>query len=87
MTTEVKIVNVGSWTKVQIVKVEFGFERFLQNGKWVNITAEPQKFETELLTIEHCFFDYTAAEKYVATNKAFKALLKLVTKNLLTFTK
>ena len=78
MTTEVKIVNVGSWVKVQIINVDFVFSKILKDGKWVNMTHEPERFETELLTIEKHFFDFAAAEKYVATNKTFKALLKML---------
>ena len=78
-TIEAKTVKTATWVKIQIVSVQYGFSQTLQDGKWVNTTSEPQRFETEILTLGKYFESNTEAEKFMQT-KAFKNLLKQVQK-------
>jgi hypothetical protein len=79
MNIEAKIITVGSWEKVSIVAVQYGYTQHLENGQWVNSSSEPERHETEILTIGKHFESYKAAEKYMGT-KFFKNLLKQVQK-------
>jgi hypothetical protein len=80
MKIEVKIINTGSWVKIQIVSVTEGFSQTLKNGKWVNSTSEPQRFEDEILTLGKYFSSNESAEKFMST-KSFKSLFKNLEKN------
>jgi hypothetical protein len=80
MTAKIKIINSGTWIKIQIVSVTEGFSQTLVNGKWVNKTSEPQIFEDELLTIGKCFSDSEEASKFINT-KFFKSLFKAIEKH------
>ena len=80
MILESKIENNGTWTRIHIVFVEYGFSQMLKDGKWENTTDEPQRFETVILTLGKSFADYTSAESFMKT-KAFKAIFKAVEKN------
>ena len=80
MMLESKIENNGTWTRIYILSVEYGFSQMLKDGKWVNTTDEPQRFETVILTLGKSFADYTSAESFMKT-KAFKAIFKAVGKN------
>jgi hypothetical protein len=78
-TIEAKTVKTTSYIKVQIVSVQYGFSQTLQDGQWVNTTSEPQRFETEILTLGKYFESSSDTEKFMQT-KAFKNLLKQVQK-------
>lgn len=79
-TIEVKITNTGYYFEVVIVSVEYGFSQMLKEGKWVNTTTEPKRFETEILTIGKRFDEKVDAEAFLNT-KFFKDLHKAVLKN------
>jgi len=79
-TIEVKITNAGYYFEVVIVSVEYGFSQMLKDGKWVNTSIEPKRFETEILTIGKRFNEKTDAEAFLKT-KFFKDLHKAVLKN------
>lgn len=78
-TIEIKITNSG-YFKVQIISVEYGFSQILRDGKWVNTTSEPQRFENEILTIGKVFDEEADAKAFLKT-KLFKDLHKAVLKN------
>jgi len=80
MILESKIENNGTWTRIHIVSVEYGFSQMLKGDKWVNTTDEPQRFESVIITLGKSFSDYTSAEAFIKT-KAFKAIFKAVEKN------
>ena len=80
MKVEAKIISTGSWIKIQIVSVTEGFSQTLKDGKWVNTTTEPQRFEDELLTLGKHFLNNAEAEKFMNT-KSFKSLFKNLEKN------
>jgi len=75
MKIEAKIINAGFWMKIQIVSVTEGFSQILKDGKWVNQTVEPERFEDEILTFGKCFANTVEIEKFMNT-KSFKSLLK-----------
>lgn len=76
---EIEIANVGSWHKIQICQVYKGQSSILKNGQW---DAQPEEtFRDVVLTLDKCFDGYLAAERYAATNKSLKAILKIVSKN------
>lgn len=75
MNIQSKIVTVGSWVKVQIVSVTEGFAQTLKDGKWVNTTSEPQRFEDEILTLGKHFSNSEEAEQFTKS-KFFKSILK-----------
>jgi hypothetical protein len=80
MILESKIENNGTWTRIHVVSVEYGFAQMLKGDKWVNTTDEPQRFETVIITIGKSFSGHTEAESFIKT-KAFKAIFKAVEKN------
>jgi hypothetical protein len=80
MTIETKIINTGSWIKIQVVSVTYGFTQQIENGQWVNTTKNPQRFEDEILTLGKYFADNLEAEKFMNT-KSFKSLFKNIEKN------
>lgn len=80
MKIQAKIINTGSWVKIQVVSVTEGFSQILKDGKWVNSTSEPQIFEDEILTLGKHFSDNAEAEKFMNT-KSYKSLLKNLEKN------
>ena len=80
MKVEAKIISTGHWMKIQIVSVTEGFSQQLKDGKWVNTTLEPRRFEDEVLTLGKCFSDNAEAEKFMNT-KFFKSLFKNLEKN------
>ena len=80
MTLEAKIIRLSHWPKIQIVSVTYGFSQRLQNGKWVNTTHEPERVESEILTLGKCFSNDEEAEKFMNT-KHFKSLFKNLEKN------
>lgn len=80
MKIETKIINTGSWMKIQIVSVTEGFKQTLKDGKWVNTTLEPERFEEEVLTLGKYFLDYSEAFNFLNT-KSFKSLFKNIEKN------
>lgn len=80
MKIEAKIISTGSWKKIQVVFVTEGFSQTLKDGKWVNTTSEPQRFEDEVLTLGKYFTDNVEAEKFMNT-KTFKSLFKNLEKN------
>lgn len=79
-TIEPVIINTGVWCKIQIVIVNYGFSQILKDGKFVNTTIEPERYETEVLTIGKCFSDVNDAQDFMKT-KQFKSLLKNIQKN------
>jgi len=79
MKIEAKKISIGAWVQISIVAVEYGFSKTLQGNKWVNTTDEPQRFETEILTLGKCFNGYDEAEKFMST-KAFKQFFAAVEK-------
>jgi hypothetical protein len=81
MALEAKIISTGTWKKIQIVSVTQDFSQTLENGKWVNTTVEPQRFEDEILTFGKYFRDNAEAEKFMDT-KIFKSTFKSIQKNL-----
>jgi hypothetical protein len=80
MQIESKIINTFPCVKITIVSVEYGFSQILKDGKWVNTTSEPERFEDEILTLGKYFINSEDAEKFMNT-KAFKSLFKSVQKN------
>jgi hypothetical protein len=80
MKVEAKIISTGSWMKIQIVSVTEAFSQTLKDGKWVNTTSEPQRFEDEVLTLGKYFSGNEEAEKFMNT-KSFKSLFKNLEKN------
>jgi hypothetical protein len=80
MTIESKIIKTAYSTKITIVSVEYGFSQVLKDGKWVNTTSEPERFEDEILTLGKYFINSEDAEKFMNT-KAFKSLFKSLQKN------
>jgi hypothetical protein len=80
ITIETKTINVGYWLKIQVVSVNYGFSQILKDGKWVNVTSKPERFEEEILTFGKCFENHEDAEKFMKT-KQFKSLLKNIEKN------
>ena len=80
MTIEAKIINTGTWDKIQIVSVQYGYSQRIENNQWVNTTIEPQRFEDEILTLGKYFSDNAEALKFMDT-KFFKSLLKNIEKN------
>ena len=80
MKIEAKIINTGTWMKIQIVSVSYGFSQMLKDGEWVNTTAEPQRFEDEVLTLGKYFSSAKEAEDFMKT-KSFKSLFKNIEKN------
>jgi hypothetical protein len=66
--------------KIQIVSVTQGFSKTLKDGKWVNTTQTPQRFEDEVLTLGQYFSDNEEAGKFMNT-KHFKSLFKNIKKN------
>jgi len=80
MKIEAKIINSGLWMKIQIVSVTEGFSQILKDGKWVNQTIEPERFEDEILTLAKCFTNTSEIEEFMNT-KSFKSLLKNLQKN------
>ncbi len=80
MKLEAKIISTGSWMKIQVVSVTEGFSQTLKDGKWVNTTSKPQRFEDEILTLGKYFSDNAEAEKFMDT-KSFKSLFKNLEKN------
>jgi len=80
MTIEAKTINTGTWVKITVVSVVYGFSQVLHGDKWINTTDEPQRFESEILTLGEYFTDYEAANVFMKT-KAFKAILKTLQKN------
>ena len=79
-TIETKIINTGTWYKIQIVFVSYGFSQILKDGKWVNTSIKPEKQESEILTLGKYFNTITDAEKFITT-KQFKSLLKNINTN------
>lgn len=79
-TIEFKVINTGTWYKIQIVSVSYGFSQTLKNGEWVNTTIEPQRQETEILTLGKYFNTNLDAEKFFTT-KQFKSLFKNIKTN------
>jgi hypothetical protein len=80
MQIESKIINTFPCVKITIVSVQYGFSQILKDGKWVNTTSEPERFEDEILTLGKYFINSEDAEKFMNT-KAFKALFKSLQKN------
>ena len=80
ITIETKTINVGFWVKIQALSVTYGFSQILKDGKWVNSTTTPERFEEEILTFGKSFENHTEAEKFMKT-KQFKSILKSVEKN------
>jgi len=80
MKIEAKIINTGTWDKIQIVSVQYGYSQRIVNNQWVNTTVEPQRFEDEILTLGKYFSDNAEALKFMET-KFFKSLLKNIEKN------
>jgi hypothetical protein len=80
MTIEAKIINTNSWLKIKIVSITEGFSQTLKDGKWVNTTSTPQRFEDEILTLGKYFSNELEAEKFMNT-KSFKSLFKNIEKN------
>lgn len=80
MNIDVALINAGSWTKISIIDVQFGYSRMRKDGEWVNTTINPQRFESEILTLGKCFYNNEEAEKFMKT-KPFKSLLNNLKKN------
>ena len=79
-TIESKIINKGSWNVIQIISVTFGYSQILVDGKWVNTSSVPQRFEDEILTFGKYFNNESDAEKFMNT-KQFKSLFKSIKNN------
>lgn len=77
---EAKVFNTGTWFKITIVSVEYGFSQRLNGEKWVNTTEEPQRFEKEVLTLGNSFVDDEDAYRFMKT-PPFKALIKTLQKS------
>jgi hypothetical protein len=77
---EAKIINNGTWFKITVVSFAYGFAQTLKDGKWVNTTDEPQRFESEVLTLGRSFVDHSDADAFMKT-KPFKSLLKTLQKS------
>ena len=80
ITIEANTKNVGHWIKIQIVSVTYGFSQILKDGKWVNATTTPERFEDEILTLGKIFETDADANEFMKT-KHFKSLLKNIEKN------
>lgn len=79
-TLEAIITNNGTWYKVSIISVEYGFSQMLKDGKWVNTTSEPQRFEEEILVFGKTFSSKETAEEFTK-GKPFKSIFKNLQKN------
>ena len=79
MTIEAKVARGVAWWSVAIIGVTEGYTQTLENGKWVNTTSQPQRFEEEIVTFGRCFESEATAQKFLQT-KPFKAILKGIEK-------
>jgi hypothetical protein len=80
MTIEAKIINSDYWFKIQIISVSYGFSQQLMDGKWVNTTEEPERHETEILTLGKYFEGEKEAQEFM-DKKCFKSLIKNLATN------
>ena len=80
ITIEAITKNRGVWIEIQIVSVYYGFSQILKDGKWVNRTSNPERFEDAILTFAKCFESDAEANEFMKTKK-FKSILKNIEKN------